>query len=363
MRRHLTLLVVALAAAIAVALAALRLWPAAGDGAAGPPQPPPPAVKTTPADRQPIAVTARTTGSVEAAERATVTAQVTGTVTAIRFAEGQRVEPGSVLVELDSAREAAAVRAAEAELRDARRQLQRLTGLPSGVGVSAADVDEARARRETAQARLAEAEAALAERTVRAAFAGVVGLRKVSPGSLVEPGAEITTLATVDRLKLAFQVPTELLPRLRVGLPVIARAPGFGGEFEGRVTRIDNTVETATRTIAVEAELPDARRLKPGVFVTVDLVLERRSAVVVPEEAVVLEGAQAYVYTVEADGTARRRAIAVGERRPGIAEVLEGLEAGTPVVTAGVQKVQAGQPVSVLPPEPAGETEAGTVKR
>jgi membrane fusion protein (multidrug efflux system) len=340
-------IVLTLGAAVLALLAAF--WFTRGGGEQQAPGamagPPPPRVETTPATRRDIAVTVRAVGSVEAAESIVVTSQVTGKVTEILFTEGQRVQQDDVLVRLDSGREEADLQAARAEYRDARRQLRRLRELVEQRTVPESEVDTAQARLESARAGVAEAQAALDERRITAPFAGVIGLRKVSPGSLIQPGDPVTTLATLDRLHVGFQVPSDILPRLRTGMEVRARVPGIDESFSGRVTSIDNTVDPATRAIALEADLPGAGALRPGIFVTIDLVLETRNAVVVPEQALVLEGRQAYVYVVDEGGIVERKAVTTGERRPGIVEIREGLEAGTQVVTAGVQKVRVGQTV------------------
>jgi membrane fusion protein (multidrug efflux system) len=304
-------------------------------------------VNVEPATLRELDITASSVGTVEAAESILVTSPVTGTVRRLHFGEGQRVEAGAPLVELDAAAEFAALEAAQAELQDARSQQRRLSRLAGSGAVSQSVLDEAQARLNTARARVDEGRAELDDRRITAPFAGTVGLAQVSPGAVVQPGDPIATLATVAQLKLAFRLPSQWLPRLRPGLAVRARIQGLQEELAGRITRIDNAVDTATRSIALEAALPEARYLRPGMFAAVDVVLETREAVTVPEEAIVLEGEQAYVYTVGDDRRAVRQPVAVGERRLGFAEIREGLTAGARVVTAGVQKVMPGQPVTL----------------
>lgn len=311
-------------------------------------QRPPPVVETVAARRGRVEETVRAVGSIEAAERVAVTSQVTGKVAVIRFREGQAVEQGEELVVLDTERQQAALQVAEAEYRDARRQLQRLQAI-GNVAVSESTIDEAKARLETAWARVAEARAVLADQRIVAPFAGVVGLREVSPGALIEPGTPITTLATLDRLKVRFALPAELLPRLEPGLTLEVTAPGFGQRFRGRVAGIDNTVDPDTRSVTVEGTLATiGGDLKPGIFVSVDTVVAvRTNAVLIPEEALVLEGGNPYVYVVGPALMAQRQSVTLGVRRPGEAEVVDGLAAGARVVTRGLQQVQAGQPVQL----------------
>ncbi len=330
--------------------------PAEGGGPPGGMQRPPPVVEVAEARRDRVEVSVRAIGSIEALERIDVTSQVTGKVAEIRFAEGEWVESGQLLVALDADRQRAAMDVAQAELRDATRQLTRLRGLESGVAVSPAQLDEAEARLATARARVAEAEAALEDQRITAPFAGEIGLREVSPGALVQPGTVITTLATTNALKVQYELPSELLTQLQPGLPIEVEARGFGTRFRGRVARIDNTVDPETRSVAVEGTLESSgEKLKPGVFAAVETVVEvHPDAVLVPEEALIIEAGNSYVYVVGADRRVERRPVQIGVRRPGEAEILEGLKVGTQVVVRGVQTVQAGERVQL-----AGEARGG----
>ena len=320
-----------------------------GGGPPGDMQRPPPVVEVAIARRDEIRVTVQAVGTIEAAERIDITSQVTGKITEIRFSEGQRVEAGQVLVALDAGRQQASLDVARAEMRDAVRQLRRVRGLKPGVEVSPSEVDEAEARVATARARVAEAEAALQERRITAPFTGVVGLREVSPGALIEPGTTITTLATADNLKVQFELPLELLTQLKPGLPIEVDIAGFDRRITGRVAHIDNVIDPATRSVAVEGALEALSDwLKPGLFATVETVVETRpGAVLIPEEALIIEGGNSYVYVVGGGLQVERRPVKVGVRRPGEAEIIEGLESGTRVVIRGLQTVQAGQRVQL----------------
>jgi membrane fusion protein (multidrug efflux system) len=359
MRRR-TAAAFSLAAALLAGAAFLWLLQGAGrqGRAGGPPQMPPPLVAVSFAALQPIEVTARTTGTVEAAESITVTSPVTGVVQGLRFSEGQQVAKGAPLVELDAKAQLGALAAAQTELKDATRNLRRQQQLIGSGAVSRAALDSARARVDTAQARVNQARGDLSDRRITAPFAGTIGLAQVSVGAVVRPGDPVATLATTGRLKLAFRVPENVLAQLRPGLPVRATVQSFHQPFQGKVTRIDNAVDPATRSIAVEALLDNPAGLRPGLFAGIELVLERRTDVTVPEGSVVLEGEHAYVFTVGQDHIARRQEITLGERRDGMAEVRDGLAPGTRIVTAGVQKVQPDKPVMLpdqLPPRgPAG---------
>ncbi|MGE0080972.1 MAG: efflux RND transporter periplasmic adaptor subunit [Thiohalomonadaceae bacterium] len=308
----------------------------------------PPRVTTAEVRTLPFETTTRAVGTVEAAEQVTVTSRATGIVARILFEEGQRVVQGAPLVELDAGQEQAALEAARVEENEAARQARRLRTLRRQQLVAQSELDEANARWEAAAAQRAQAEAALAERRIVAPFSGVLGLRRVSPGALVEPGTAVTTLATLERLRVAFRVSSELLPQLRRGLAVQVHATGFDAPFTGTVTEIDNQVDPSDRSIAVEAELSGAPALRPGLFVSVDVVLSSRRSPSVPESAVLYQGRAAFVYVLEGD-TARRRDVRLGERRPGLVEVREGLAPGERVIASGLQKVEEGRPVQAAP--------------
>ncbi|WP_303908504.1 efflux RND transporter periplasmic adaptor subunit, partial [Thiohalomonas denitrificans] len=249
----------------------------------------------------------------------------------------------------------AALDVARAERRAAGRQLNRLQGLEAGVQISPAQIDEAEARMATARARVAEAEAALEERQITSPFAGSVGLRRVSPGALIEPGAVITTLATTGALKVQFELPSELLMQLKPGLPIEVDA-GLERRIAGSVAHIDNIIDPATRSVAVEGVLETSGEwLKPGAFVGVKTVVDSRAdAVLIPEEAVIFEGGESYVYVVGSELQVERRSVRIGVRQPGEAEILEGLEPGTRLVVRGVQTVQSGQRVQLAGDEQGG---------
>jgi membrane fusion protein (multidrug efflux system) len=177
-----------------------------------------------------------------------------------------------------------------------------------------------------------------------------VGLRQVSPGALIQPGTAITTLDDTSRVRVEFSVPEVHLARIRVGSGVTARSAAYGQRrFQGEVAVIDTRIDPATRSIRVISEFdnPD-EALRPGLFLTVELVLEERErALLVAEEAIDPVGDRSFVYVVR-DGRARRQEVKLGLRLPGEVEVREGLNAGEPVVVRGIQRLRHGAPVRVV---------------
>lgn len=295
-------------------------------------------------------------GTTRARESIDVVAEVAGRVAVIAFEEGARVAAGDTLVELDMASERASLREAQAQREDVRKQLERARQLLRTNNVPQARVDELGSTLEAASARVAIFETRLRDREIRAPFDGVVGMREISMGAYVAPQQRITTLDDTEVMRLEFSVPEHFLGRLGTGLGVAARSAAWPGEaFDGTLSHIDTRVDPATRSVRVQAELPNADgRLRPGMFLGVDLILARREAVLVPEEAVVSEGVRHSVFVIE-DGKAVRRAVTLGLRTRGEVELREGVRAGEAVVVLGLQRMRDGAAVRILnrPGDPA----------
>mgnify|MGYP001239092366 CR=1 FL=1 len=344
-----------LIAVVAIAAGAYLLWQALGEpaaqeeerSAAGAPVIP---VAVAEARLGLVLHEVAAVGTTRAREAIEVVAPVSGRIVAIHFEEGEEVEEGRLLVELEKDREEAQLREAQAHLKDVASQLERALRLLRSQNVSQARVDELQAAHAAAEARVAAAEVAVRDREIRAPFRGVVGLREVSPGAFVQPQDRLTTLDDISMLRLDFSVPERFLARLRPGLPVRARSAAFPGElFEGRVVRIDSRIDRVTRSVRLQAELNnEARRLLPGMFMSVSLsVGETLNAVLVPESAIVNEGRLSYVFVVS-ENRAERREVEVGQRQRGDVQLLSGVAAGELVVTLGLQRVSDGAQVRII---------------
>ena len=296
-------------------------------------------------------------GTARANESIEVRPQISETITAIRFEEGQDVAAGDVLVELDDTELTAAVAQARAALAETESQYTRARDLFSSKAVSASEMERLTAQREAAQAVLRAAQARLSDAVVTAPFAGRVGLRRVSPGSLVTPQTIITTLDDTDPIKLDFNVPETFIARLAAGQVVEAHSVAWPDQpFHGSVTSVDTRVDPVTRTVIVRAVIDnDEGRLRPGMFLTVRLLKEEVRALVIPEQAIVPEQSRQYVYLLDDAGSVSKRQVTTGRRLPGRIEVLEGLTVGDRVVAEGTQKVRPGEPVEVV-----GEIEVGS---
>jgi membrane fusion protein (multidrug efflux system) len=290
-------------------------------------------------------------GTLRANESVAISSSITETVGAVYFDDGDRVAAGKLLVEMTSDEEHAQLEEARATVDEARRQYERVQSLEKLGTAAASLLDERRRDWDTAKARLGAIESRLADRLIKAPFAGVIGLRNVSVGALVEPGDLIATLDDDSQMKLEFPVPSIHLASLRAGLPVVAITAAYGArEFRGEVKAVDSRIDPVTRSVLVRAVLPNPDRvLMPGLLMRADLLRNIRQSVVIPEEALMPLGDKQFVLVVnEADNnTVVRREVRLGARSPGRAEILEGLQAGEKVITHGTTRVKPGDQVTI----------------
>ena len=307
-------------------------------------------------------------GSLRANESVDLTVAVTETVTSIHFEDGQRVKKGDILVEMTSSEEHAMIEEAQSTLTEAKKQYDRVLQASQNGAVARSQLDESRREYETARARLKAVESRLRDRLVKAPFSGVMGLRNISVGALIEPGDIISTLDDDSVMKLDFPVPATFLSTLKEGIRVVARAPAFEDrEFEGEIASIGTRIDTATRAVTARAILPNPERtLKPGLLMKVELFKNPRQAVVIDEEALLPSGRENYVLVVDRsreNPVPERRKIVLGARRPGQVEILDGLSPGEFVITHGAIRVRPGQPVRVSAVDTGDEPLSKLLKR
>ncbi len=288
-------------------------------------------------------------GTVRARNAVAITAKVTGIVTNIRFEEGQRVAAGDQLVDMEASALRAELDQARAQYDDARSQAQRARQLQPGQSIAAQRLETLEAQARQAEGRVRATAARLEELRIAAPFPGRVGLRQVSVGALVQPGTVVTTLDDIARVRVEFSVPEVFLARVQVGSRVTAHSAAFGDRrFNGTVAVIDTRIDTNTRTVRVVSEFDNAdEALKPGLFMTVELVLATRAnAMLIPEEAIDPLGDRSFVYAIR-DNRAKRLEVRLGQRLRGEVEVVSGLEAGDVVVVRGIQRLRHDAPVRV----------------
>ena len=300
-------------------------------------------VITAAVTRRSINIGIEAIGTANSNEAVSVSSKTSNIVTAIHFSDGQAVNAGQILVELDRDQTAADLAAATAAFEESRSQFNRSRELVATQALSKAQYEQLEATMKANEARVAAARSRLSDTYIRAPFAGRVGLRRVSLGALISPGTVITTLDDTSAIKVDFAVPELNVGNLRAGQAVQARTVAYPGrKFTGRVISVDSRVDPATRAVTVRAVVPNGdAALKPGMFLTVELAQDNRPGLVVPEEALVPEQARQFVYVVDG-AVVRKREVSLGRREPGFVEITNGLEAGNRVVVEGTLKLREG---------------------
>lgn len=318
-------------------------------------------VFVTMAKEKTIADEVEALGTLKANESVDIKSTVTELVTEIHFEDGQRVTKGDLLLNMDAAEEVAERAEERAKLQEAERQVKRLKPLTAKGASSESVLDEAEREVQSAKARLQAIQSRIDLRTVKAPFDGVLGLRNVSIGALAQPGTTITTIDDDTLMKLDFSVPDVFIENMEIGVSIEARARAFPNDvFEGKVYSIDSRIDPVTRAIVVRALIDnDDRRLKPGLLMRVTADQNPRQSIVLPEEVLIPDGEQYYIYVVRKDGdksTAERRNVEIGVRRKGEVEILSGVQVGEKVISQGTLKVRPGGEVSVKATEMEGDT-------
>jgi len=298
-------------------------------------------------------------GSLRSDESITVRPEVAGRISSIHFHEGERVAKGAPLVKLDPSITEAEERQARANLTWAKQKYQRAIDLEKQGFISSQAKDEAENNLKVSEAALSLAEARLAKLTISAPFSGIIGLRSVSVGDYVKEGADMVNLEAIDPLKVDFRVPEVYLTQLHVGQTLQLTLDAMPGRtYEGKVLAINPLLDAAGRSVVIRAQVKNQdAALRPGMFARVRLFTrDVQEALVVPEQAIVPQGDEWFVYRV-VDGRAQRAKVDIGQRRDGRAEIVKGLGDGDLVVTAGQLKLRDGVPVQIA--ETQRETATG----
>jgi len=301
------------------------------------------------ASMEPVRDEVEALGTSKAYESITVTPKVTEVVTKINFKDGDRVEKGRLLVQLQDREQVARVTVAKVRVTDHKRELERIRSLVSSQTIAELERDRLQTLIDTTKAELVQAQSALKDRAITAPFKGRLGLRHISVGSLVSPGTVITTLDDISIIKLDFSVPERFLQSLAIGKVVEATAVAFPDElFSGLVVSIDSRVNPTTRTVLVRAEISNAKhRLLPGMLMKVKLIKQSRQALILPESAIIPIQDRHYVYLVNEEEVVIKKEVELGLRKRGWVEVLKGVELGEQVVIRGILKVRPGDKVKV----------------
>jgi len=333
---------------VVVTLAVALFWQFGG-GASGSRERPPQVVNVEQPREAELKRRVEAVGSARARQSVVITSEVDGRVSRILMKEGSSVKAGDLLVALDDRSARADLSRAEANLADARAAWQRANRLQDSRAVSEAEVDRLQAALKSAEADRESAASRLAYHEIRAPFAGKVGLRNIDPGSYLRAGDLITTLDDVGQLEVQFTVPERNLAALAVGQTVTVRSDSWPDRlFEGTVTQLDSRVDPVNRAITVRALLDNREQLlRPGQFLQVTLDVGEHRAVMIPEQAVLTQGATSFAFVI-IDGKAERRELQLGTRKSGWVEVRNGIAMAEPVVINGHTRLGGGASVQIV---------------
>ncbi len=333
----------------------------------GQPQMPPTTVTSATVQEENWAPELRATASVVAISGAMLAAELPGTVAEVKFENGAQVEKGAVLIQLDVLAEQAQLRSAEADLALAKANEERARGLAENHVISKSEYDSADAALKQKAAAVDNMRALIEKKTLRAPFAGQVGIRQVNVGQMVPAGQALVGLQSLDPIFVNFALPQQQLGQLKEGLAVRVRSDALPGhDFDGKLTAVNPAVDEVTRNVTVQATLENHEHLlKPGMFVEAAVILPaQEKTLVVPATAISYAPYGDSVFVIEKkqdektkkDGLVLRQAfVRLGETRGDFVAVTKGLKAGEQIVSTGVFKLRNGAPVVIdntLAPDP-----------
>ena len=306
-------------------------------------------------------------GSLAAVHQVTITPEIGGRVTQIFFTAGGAVKAGDPLIQINDAPERGDLANYEAQVRMAKVTVERNTELARKQFASRETVDQNQSQLDQARAGILKTEAIIAQKLVKAPFAGRLGVRQVEVGQYLNPGAPVVTLTDLQHLYVNFTLPSTQRAEIKLGQQVNVTADAFPGRvFTAAVTTIEPQIRADTRTMMVQATMtnPD-EALLAGMYVNAAVVLPPEpDRVVLPETAVDYTLYGDSVYVVRQDGTAPdgkpvlkafRSPVKTGPRWDGKVAILDGIKPGDQVVAAGQVKLQNGAAVTVTgnpPPQP-----------
>ena len=299
-------------------------------------------------------------GTLRAVRGVDVTTEVPGLVSSVEFKSGDEVKAGQVLLQLNADTDVAQLHALEASADLAKTTYERDKEQLAAEVISKAQVDNDAADLKNKRALVAQQAALVEKKTIRAPFAGKLGISTVNPGQYVTAGTAIVTLQTVDPVYVDFNVPQLQIPQMRLGQKVTLTADAYGGmAFEGKVNAINPRVDTSTRNVQVEATIANPRRLLvPGMFATVKLDTgEPQRLLTLPQTAIAYNPYGSTVFVVKAAGksegqkqgalVAQQAFVTPGPTRGDQVAILKGVQPGDEVVTSGQGKLKNGMPVVI----------------
>ena len=327
--------------------------------------PPTETINTYTASQQSWPNTFNAVGTIEADEGITISAEVAGKVQKILFKSGDHVKAGTVLLIQESGNESAQLSAANARLRLAEANYERMVQLRKKNTVSQNELDTALQQKESAQGDVDNLKTTLDKKVVKAPFDGRLGIRKADLGQDLQVGAAIVSLQATNRVRVNFPVPQFWLAQMTRGLPVVVQlGDGSKRTIKGEVTAVGADINATTRNATVQSSLENSNNLLiPGMAVQVQVTLSNPQKVLaVPATAVIFAPFGDTVFVIEKDKegrlTARQQFVRLGKSRGDFIEVVDGLKPGDVVASTGAFKLRNGQLVTISTnPAPEFKTE------
>jgi membrane fusion protein (multidrug efflux system) len=316
------------------------------------PKPQPQVVSTVKSQVQEWQPQFNAVGTLVAVRGVDLASEIAGLVRTVRFKSGQDVKSGEVLVEMNADAEIAQQQVLQAAVDLAKVVLARDRAQLQARAVSQAQVDADEADLRGKQASLVQQQALVAKKTIRAPFAGRVGITTVNPGQYLNSGDKIVTLQTLDPVHVDFNLPQRQISGLQMGQRVVLSDDAFAGAgFEGKVTAISPKVDPATRNVQIEATVPNPKRLLlPGMFAKVDVDTgAKQRYLTLPQTAITYNPYGSTVFVVEPGDklTVKQVFVTTGGTRGDQVAVLSGVTEGQQVVTSGQLKLKNGTEVVI----------------
>lgn len=307
------------------------------------------AVKVEPVSVSKIQTVLEFIGTAVSNESVDITSSVTQKVSEIKFSDCEFVKKGDVLVQLNVEKQKAIQKQAQINLQEQQRELARLSALKSKKVIATKEYDLQNTRVLDAQAKLAEVEEEIKEHTIVAPFDGMLGIRKISIGSLLTPGTVITTIDDIKKIKVDFSVPEKYLSLINKGCKITATSIAIPDKkFYGTVQAISPRISPISRSISVRGVIEnDEYLLRSGMMLNVTIEMKDRDAFLVRESAILNIGEKHFVYLVGKDNKVKLTEVEIGQRRNNFVEVTKGVKEQDVVVTDGVVKISNGDSVKI----------------
>ena len=288
-------------------------------------------------------------GTAVSNESVDITSSITQKVSQINFSDCDFVKKGDVLVQLNVEKQKAVQKQAEINLQEQQRELIRLSSLKDKKIIAEKEYDLQNTKLQDAQAKLAEVEEEIKEGTIVAPFDGMLGIRKISVGSLLTPGTIITTIDDIKKIKVDFPVPEKYLSLINKDCKITATSIAIPNKkFYGIVQAISPRISPTSRSISVRGIIENEEYLlRPGMMLNVTMQMQDRNVLLIPENSISNVGEKHFVFLIEDGNRVKQKEVEIGQRLSGFVEIICGLKAGDSVVTDGIVKISDGDIVEI----------------